>query len=306
MKADLSPTLRAFHTIAVHGSFTRAAEELEVSPSALSQTLRALETRLGVRLLQRTTRSVGLTEAGREFLARIAPALGEIDDAIERMQKLSGRPAGTLRITVPPVAITALIEPYIAEFLRAYPDIHVDVRMEAALTDLIDDGLDAGIRLSEKLQKDMIALPLGGPQRSLVIASPAYLKRHGTPKHPRDLQQHNCIRFRFTHNGPVYRWEFAHPAGTQRGRWFETDVNGNLICNDTGLMMRAVLDGVGLAHVLESQAREHLTRSRVVSVLDRWLPPYEGFFLYYPSRFQVPPKLRVFADFLQARLAATK
>jgi len=303
MRIDPSPALRAFRTIAAHGSFTRAAEELEVSPSALSQTMRALETRLGVRLLQRTTRSVGLTEAGRDLLARVAPALGEIDNAIEQMQKLSGRPAGTLRITVPPVAITALIEPYLADFLRAYPDIRVDIRMESALTDVIADGLDAGIRLSEMIQQDMVALPLGGPQRSLVVASPAYLQANGTPKHPRDLPQHNCIRFRFTHNGPPYRWEFAHPSGPQRGRWFETDVDGNLVCNDSGLMMQAVLDGVGLAHVMQHQAREHLDRGRVVSVLDKWLPPYDGFYLYYPSRFQVPPKLRVFADFLRERLA---
>ena len=306
MRIDPSPALRAFRAIAAHGSFTRAAEELEVSPSALSQTLRQLESRLGVRLLQRTTRSVGLTEAGRELLARVAPALGEIDNAIEQMQKLSGRPAGTLRITVPPVAITALIAPYLSDFLRAYPDIRVDVRMDSALTDVIADGLDAGIRLSEKIQQDMVALPLGGPQRSLVVASPAYLKTNGTPKHPRELQKHNCIRFRFSHNGPPYRWEFAHPSGPQRGRWFETDVDGNLVCNDTGLMMQAVLDGVGLAHVLQHQAREHLERGRVVSVLDKWLPPYDGFYLYYPSRFQVPPKLRVFADFLRARLAESQ
>lgn len=305
MRTDHSSALRAFRAIAAHGSFTRAAEELEVSPSALSQTMRALETRLGVRLLQRTTRSVGLTEAGRELLARVAPALGEIDNAIEQMQKLSGRPAGTLRITVPPVAITALIAPYLADFLRAYPDIRVDLRMESALTDVIADGLDAGIRLSEMIQQDMVALPLGGPQRSLVVASPAYLKANGTPKHPRDLPQHNCIRFRFTYNGSPYRWEFAHPSGPLRGRWFETDVDGNLICNDTNLMMRAVLDGVGLAHVLQHQAREHLERGRIVSVLDKWLPPYDGFYLYYPSRFQVPPKLRVFAEFLRQRLAET-
>jgi DNA-binding transcriptional LysR family regulator len=238
----------------------------------------------------------------REFLARIAPALSEIDTAIEQMQKVSGRPAGTLRITVPPVAISALIEPNLSDFLRAYPDIRVDVRMDSALTDLITDGLDAGIRLSEKIQQDMVALPLGGPQRSLVVASPAYLKAYGTPTHPRDLQKHNCIRFRFSTNGPAYRWEFAYPTGPQRGRWFEIDVDGNLICNESNLQIHNVLDGIGLAHVMQHQAREHLASGRLVSVLDRWLPAYDGFYLYYPSRFQVPPKLRVFAEFFRQRL----
>jgi len=303
MRNDHTVALRAFRAIATHGSFTQAARELDVSASALSQTLRALETRLGVRLLQRTTRRVGLTEAGSEFLSRIAPALGAIDGAIEEMQNRSGRPTGLLRITVPPVAVPALIAPNLADFLRAYPDIRVDVRTDSSLADLVAEGLDAGIRLSEKLQPGMVALPLGGPQRSLVVGSPAYLKKHGTPKHPDELDGHNCIRFRFDSNGPVYRWEFAHPSGPQRGRWFETDVCGNLICNDAGLMMQALLDGVGLSHVMQYTVREQIERGRLVSVLDKWLPPYDGFFLYYPSRYQVPPKLRVFAEFLRARLA---
>jgi len=303
MRNDHTVALRAFRAIATHGSFTQAARELDVSASALSQTLRALETRLGVRLLQRTTRRVGLTEAGSEFLSRIAPALGAIDGAIEEMQNRSGRPTGLLRITVPPVAVPALIAPNLADFLRAYPDIRVDVRTDSSLADLVAEGLDAGIRLSEKLQPGMVALPLGGPQRSLVVGSPAYLKKHGTPKHPDELDGHNCIRFRFDSNGPVYRWEFAHPSGPQRGRWFETDVCGNLICNDAGLMMQALLDGVGLSHVMQYTVREQIERGRLVSVLGKWLPPYDGFFLYYPSRYQVPPKLRVFAEFLRARLA---
>jgi DNA-binding transcriptional LysR family regulator len=306
MRNDHTAALRAFRAIAAHGSFTRAARELDVSASALSQTLRALETRLGVRLLQRTTRSVGLTEAGREFLARIAPALGAIDGAIEEMQNRSGRPAGLLRITVPPVAIPVLIAPNLADFLRAYPDIRVDVRTDATLADLVSEGLDAGIRLSEKLQPGMVALPLGGAQQSRLVASPAYLKKHGAPKHPNELDAHNCIQFRYDSNGPIYRWEFAHPSGPQRGRWFETDVCGNLICNDAGLMMQAVLDGVGLSHMMQYTVREQLERGRLVSVLDKWLPPYDGFYLYYPSRYQVPPKLRVFAEFLRARLAEAR
>jgi DNA-binding transcriptional LysR family regulator len=302
MRQDHTVALRAFRAIAANGSFTRAARDLDVSASALSQTMRALETRLGMRLLQRTTRRVTLTDAGQDFLARIAPALGEIDGAIEEMRNRSGRPTGTLRITMPPVALPALIAPNLADFLRAYPDIRLDIRTDASLTDLVAEGLDAGIRLSEKLQPGMVAQRLGGAQRSLLVASPAYLKKHGTPKHPSELAEHNCLQFRYDAHGPVYRWEFAYPSGPRRGRWFETDVGGNLICNDNGLLIRAVLDGVGLAHVMQHEAAAHIAAGRLVSVLERWLPPYDGFYIYHPSRFQVPPKLRVFAEFLRARL----
>jgi DNA-binding transcriptional LysR family regulator len=303
MPIDPSTALRAFRTIAAHGSFTRAAVELDVSASALSQSLRQLEERLGVRLLQRTTRRVGLTEAGRDFLARIAPALSEIDQAIEQVRQLGERPAGTLRITLPPAAVPAVIAPNLADFMAAYPDIRLDLRVETALTDLITEGLDAGIRLSERIQQDMVALPLGGMQTSRVVASPAYLARHGTPKHPRDLQKHNCIRFRFGDSGAIYRWEFAEPGRKQPGRWFEIGVDGTLVCNDNELQIPAAINGIGLAHVMEDHVRAHLASGRLVSVLDKWLPPYDGFYLYYPSRFQVPPKLRVFADFFRARLS---
>lgn len=302
MPIDPTAALRTFRAIAAHGSFTRAARELDVSPSALSQALRTLETNLGTRLLQRTTRRVALTEAGQDLLARVGPALAEIDGALEDLRNRSGRPAGTLRITVPPIVVPMVLAPNLADFLRAYPEIRVDVRTDASLNDLVADGLDAGIRLAEKLQPGMVALPLGGPLCSMVVGSRAYLRKHGAPRHPSELSRHNCIQFRFDSNGPVYRWEFAHPSGPQRGRWFETDVNGNLTCNDTHLLMQAVLDGVGLAHVTQQQAQEPLDKGRLLSVLDAWLPPYDGLYLYYPSRFQVPPKLRVFADFLRERM----
>lgn len=302
MRDDHTPALRAFHAIARHGSFTRAAAELEVTPSAVSQTLRQLEQRLGVRLLQRSTRKVGLTEAGQQFLARITPALAEIDDAVEALRQHGDRPAGTLRITMARGFLDYLIVPYLSEFIRAWPEVKLDIIADSALTDLVADGIDAGIRLGERLARDVVAVPLGGPLRSVVVGAPAYFAQHGRPRHPRELQQHACARFRYISSGAIYRWEFAHKSGPQRGRWFEIDVDGPLTANDTAPVLRAATDGLLLAHVLEPMVREQIAAGQLETVLDSWLPPYDGFYLYYPSRQQVPPKLRVFIDFLRERL----
>ncbi|MEO7758449.1 MAG: LysR family transcriptional regulator, partial [Dokdonella sp.] len=253
IKADHLPALLVFARVAAHGSFTRAARELEVSASALSQTIRALEARLGVRLLNRTTRQVGLTEAGTALLARVEPALLDIDCAVEDLRQQRERPAGVLRITAPQVGVPALLEPHLAEFLAAYPDIQLDLQVDSALNDLVADGLDAGIRLGEKVQRDMIALPLGGAQRSVVVGAPAYFARHGMPKHPRDLQAHNCLRFRFARGATVYRWEFC-----ERRRWYEVGVEGNLICNDHALLLRTASSGGGLVHTMEPLVRAQL------------------------------------------------
>jgi len=285
-------------SIARHGSFTRAAGELDVTASALSQMLAQFERQLGVRLLQRTTRRVGLTEAGREFLARIAPAMDVIDDAVETARQYGERPAGTLRVTV---ATGAVLAPVLAAFVAAYPDITLEINVNTALTDLVAQAYDAGIRLGDRLEKDMIAIPLGGPMRSVVVGSPDYFARHGKPKHPRDLARHNCARFRFA-GGGIYRWEFAHPSGAQRGRWFEIDVGGNLIVNDNTLAIAEARDGIALTHLIAPPAQADLDAGRLESVLDRWLPPYDGLYLYYPSRYHVPPKLRVFIDFLKTHL----
>ena len=299
MSQDHSPALRAFVLIARHGSFTRAGREIGVTASALSQTMAQFERQLGVRLLARTTRRVGLTEAGRAFLERIAPALGVIDDAVESARQYGERPAGTLRITT---AMASILAPHVAAFVAAYPEITLEINVDSALTDLVGQGFDAGIRLGERLEKDMIAIPLGGPMRSVVAGSPDYFKRHGKPKHPQELSRHNCVRFRFA-SGGIYHWEFAHPAGAKRGRWFEIDVGGNLIANDNALALAAARDGVALTHVTMPIVQPDLDAGRLETVLDRWLPAYDGLYLYYPSRFQVPPKLRVFIDFLKAHLA---
>lgn len=298
---DDTPALRAFHLIARHGSFTRAAAELEVTASALSQTMRQLEQRLGVRLLQRTTRRVGLTEAGKAFLERITPALAAIDMALDELRQHGERPAGTLRVTVPEIVLEWLVAPMQSEFLRRWPDITLDIDVTGGLVDLVAGSYDCGIRLGERLARDMVAVPLGGPVRSVVVAAPAYLDRHGRPQHPRDLQAHACVRNRYISSGAIYRWEFA-----QRGRWFDIDVSGPLIVNDPALAIRAALGGLGLTHTLEPAVREHLAAGRLETVLDTWLPPYDGFYLYYPSRFQVPPKLRAFIDFLRERMAAQR
>ncbi len=299
MRGDPTGALRAFRTIAMAGTFTRAAAELAVTPSALSQTLQHLERRLGVRLLQRTTRRVGLTEAGHQLLDRIAPALGEIDAALDAVRQHGERPAGLLRITVPQAVIAPLIEPLLADFLRAYPEIALDVEVSNRLTDLIAAGYDAGIRLGEMLDPGVIAVPLGRKQRSRIVGSPAYFAQAGRPRQPRDLAKHACIQFRFAPGNALYRWEFA-----RAGRWFEMATAGRLIVNDVGLALRAAIDGAGLYYGLEPHVRDAVAAGRLETTLDSWLPPFDGFYLYYPSRRQMPLKLRVFIDFLRARAAS--
>ena len=295
--------LRAFRAIAEQGSFTRAAAALDVSASALSQTLRQLEDQFGTRLLHRTTRRVGLTEAGQELLRRIVPALNELDAAMDAARQHGGRPSGLLRLTVPDAVAISLLDPLLGEFMARWPDVKLDIHVDNGLSDLIADGFDAGIRLGERLQRDMVAVPVTGPMRSVVVGAPAYLDRRGRPAHPRDLAAHNCVNFRQTSSGGIYRWEFAQRSGPRKGRWFEIAVDGSLTVNSIPLAVRAAIDGIGLATVLEPFARAAIADGRLESVLDAWLPPFDGFYLYYPSRFQVPPKLRVFIDYLRERLA---
>lgn len=299
MRDHPTAALRTFALIARHGSFTRAAAELDVTASALSQALRQLEKQLGVRLLQRSTRRVGLTEAGHEFLTRITPALSAIDGAIESARQHGDRPVGTLRVT------TGLLTPImrlLPAFQEAYPEITLDFTVDAHLADLIGGGYDAGIRLGECLDKDMVAVPLGGPERSLVVGSPAYFKQHPKPKHPRELISHNCMRFRFSSSGAVYRWEFFDKHHKPHGRWYEIGVQGNLITNDNMLMRNMARAGAGLAHLPASLLADDIANGQLETVLDAWLPPYDGWYLYYPSRFQVAPKLRVFIDFMREKL----
>ncbi|NUO77054.1 MAG: LysR family transcriptional regulator [Lysobacter sp.] len=287
------PAVIAFARVARLGSFTRAAAELDVSPSALSQTVRGLEERLGVRLLNRTTRRVGLTEHGARFLAQVTPGLEQIDAAFDDLDAVRDRPTGRLRINAGRIAVRTLIAPRLPQFLARYPDVQVEVFADDTLADLVAGGFDAGIRLGETLARDMVAQPLGGPQRLLVVGSPEYFARHGRPRVPEDLIGHDCIRQRLPGSGRMLPWEF-----TRDGVDFEVDVRGRLIFNDSSLAVEPVADGLGLAQLFETVAAQDLAAGRLEPVLTEYTPPFPGFYLYYPARRQLAPKLRAFVDFM--------
>lgn len=288
---DPAAALRAFRLVAEHASFTRAADVLDVTPSALSQTLAQLEKHLDVRLLQRTKRRVGLTDEGRQLLERICAPLSEIDAALEQARQQSGRPSGLLKVTSSRVAASAFIEPILPEFFRLYPKITLDLRIERHLVDIIDEGVDVGIRFGEKSEHDMVCVSLGGPIRSVVVGAPGYFQRHGRPAHPRDLAHHNCIRVKSAVERQPSQWDFY-----EDGRRFEVEVGGKLITNDSALASRAALNGVGLRNVLLVDVQDHLAAGHLESVLEAWLPPHESFYLYHASRSRMPAKLRVFID----------
>jgi DNA-binding transcriptional LysR family regulator len=300
IRDDLSG-LSLFLAVAEKKSFTAAAAELRVTASAVSQAISALEERLGVRLLQRTTRSVGLTEAGARFLARLRPALADVRSSFEALDELRDRPAGTLRVTVPRIAYRDVIEPVFAEFLATYRDIELELSLNDALTDIVADGFDAGIRLGESLDREMIAVRIGKEQRVAIVGSPAYFAKHGKPKRPRELHAHECINYRGISSGALYKWEL-----TENGRDLEIAVNGRIVTNDADVLVRASLDGVGIAHVLESMVARELADGRLVRVLEQFCPPFPGYFLYYPSRRHVAPKLAALVAFLKRGRAADR
>jgi DNA-binding transcriptional LysR family regulator len=275
-------------------SFTAAAAELRLTASRVSQIIRALEERLGVRLLHRTTRNVGLTEAGARFLARVKPALAAVDDAFGTLEESRDRPAGTLRLGMPRLAYLQMLQPRLARFLRMYPGIRLDVVVQDRAVDLVSGGFDAGIHLGETIERDMITVRVSEEQSIAVVGAPEYFSARPTPKHPRDLQEHECINYRESSAAPVYRWEF-----TERGRDFEVAVDGRLQFNDRDLALAAALEGLGLAYVGVSRVREHLAQKRLIRVLEEWCPPFPGLFLYYTSRANRAPKLQALVDFLR-------
>ncbi|MDN2697099.1 LysR family transcriptional regulator [Janthinobacterium sp. SUN073] len=291
--ADLNE-LTAFAAVARLRSFRQAALERGVSASALSHALRALEERLGVRLLNRTTRSVTPTEAGQQLLARLTPAMREIDDALQDLSALQDVPAGKLRLNVPRPAARLLLAPMLAGFVARYPRVQVEVVTDDGMIDIVRDGFDAGIRFGEQVAADMIAVPVGAPQPFVVVASPAYLAAHGAPATPRDLLKHACMGRRFP-SGRQYAWEFG-----QEGAAVSIAVSGPLVFDDDEMMLRAARDGAGLAYVYAADARADIAAGRLVCVLQRCLPPPPRYFLYYPSRRQMPPVLRAFVDMLRA------
>jgi DNA-binding transcriptional LysR family regulator len=290
------PAVAAFAEVARVQSFTKAAVRLGVSTSALSQSVRSLESRIGVRLLNRTTRTVALTEAGTRFLTRVSPALEQFAAAFSDMDEYRDQPAGTLRLSLPRLALATVIAPLLAGFCAAYPQVRLDLVADDRMVDLVGEGFDAGIRFGERLAQDMIAVRASVEQRSVVVGAPAYFARHAPPQVPKDLHAHRCLRFRFA-SSALYRWEFGRD-----GEEFDIDVDGPLICNDNALLLDAALQGVGLAHLMEHQVRKALRAGTLVCVLQDWCPPFPGLYLYYPGRRQIPLKLRVFIDFLATQV----
>ena len=300
MKRASIAEMSAFVAIAERGSFAKAAAQLGVSRSSLSESLRAMEERLGVRLINRTTRSVALTEAGERLLAQLRPLLDNFDAALESVNAYRDSPAGLVRITVPRPAARTIIEPILSRFLLAHPAVTLEVSIDSALTDIVRDRFDAGIRPGHRVEQDMIALRVGEDSRPTIVASPDYLRRHGIPREPSDLRAHNCTRMRFASNAPQ-RWFFE-----KRGRSIEVDVTGSLIAGDSDLAVRAALDGVALARVPLHAVAAHLAAKTLVAVLEDWRPRSVGFYLYYPSRRQMPVAVQALIAALKAGIPAPR
>lgn len=288
--------LNAFAAVAEHRSFVRAAAHLGITPSALSQTIRQLEERLGVRLLNRTTRSVAPTTAGERLYQRLRPAVDELDAAVAEAASTRERPAGMLRINAPRTAAIRLIAPRLGRFHRDNPGVILDVTVDDALTDIVAGRFDAGIRLGELLEKDMIAVRLTGELEMMAVASPDYLARHGTPETPDELHNHACLNWRWPTDGSLYRWEFE-----EDGREFEIAVQGPIIANDIEVVLQAALQGLGIAYASHEWMEGWLKEGKLVRVLERYSPKFPGVYLYHPSRRQQPPALRAFIDCLLDR-----
>ena len=282
--------VEAFLSVARHRSFRKAAAELGVTPSAMGQAVRALEARLGTALFIRTTRSVGLTEAGERFLSRARPAFDELVAAGEAARELGQRPAGLLRLSVPRAAVPIVLEPLIASFCEAYPEVEVEISASEELVDLAARGFDAGVRLGEFIAADMVAVRLTPPFRFIIVGSPYYLARNGRPEHPDDLRGHACLRVRRS-NGALASWSFD-----DNGRAIEIAVSGPLIANDFPTVLGAAARDVGLAQVPEPIAAELVASGKLLQVLGPFAPTTPGVFLYHPGRRQMMPKLRAFID----------
>jgi DNA-binding transcriptional LysR family regulator len=285
--------LEAVVAVARKGGFRAAARELGMASSALSHAVAALETRLGVRLFNRTTRSVALSAEGEQFVADVAPALAAIGAAIARIEEHRAEPSGLLRLNMAPGAARMILAPLVFEYMRLYPQVDVEVVTEGALVDVVGQGFDAGVRLAEFLPPDMIAVPITRTMRSIVVGSPAYFEGRARPKTPQDLMGHRCIRARMA-SGAIYRWEFE-----KRGQSLELDVPGDLTLDESDLMLQAALAGQGLAYLSDPATAEHIAAGRLVSVLEDWSPAYPGLCLYYPSRRNMPARLRAFIDMVR-------
>ena len=294
-RQDLSD-LVAFLAVAEERSFTKAAAKLGTSQSSVSHTVRRLESRLGVRLLMRSTRSVSPTAAGEELIATLKPALADIGATLGVLGELRDKPAGTLRITTSRHAAQSVLVPALAPLLAKFPDIHVELSTDGTLVDIVADRFDAGVRLGEQLAKDMIAVPIGPDLRLAVVGSPGYLKRHGKPANPHDLTAHRCINLRMPTHGGIYTWEFS-----QGGRDLHVRVDGQVIVNDSIVAVDAAMAGLGLACLMEDLVAPAVADGRLVRVLEEWCEPFAGYHLYYPSRRQPSQAFSLVVEALRYR-----
>ncbi|MBO1908411.1 LysR family transcriptional regulator [Microvirga sp. 3-52] len=295
MNTDLTG-ITVFVTVAEARSFRVASERLGVTRSAVSQAIRRLEERMGVALVQRTTRSVHLTEAGERLYQSVRPALDDLGAAMEAVGEMRDQPSGMLRITVSSIAERFLSGSILAGFLAAFPDIRLDLTVSDEEFDIVAEGFDAGVRLGEVIEQDMIATPVSAEQRQMVVGSPDYVARHGAPTHPRDLSAHHCVGWRPNPQVAPYRWEF-----TENGHDFDVAVNPRVTTNDMRVMIRLACSGAGLTFGMEETFRPYIARTELVPLLEEFCPPFPGFYLYYPSRRNVPLKLRVLVDYLRQR-----
>jgi DNA-binding transcriptional LysR family regulator len=288
--------LAAFAVVAKERSFTRAAAKLGISQSALSQTIRGLEERLGLRLLTRTTRSVAPTEAGERLLQTIAPRFEEIEIELAVLSELREKPAGTVRITAGEHPAISVLQPALRRFLPDYPDINVEIIVDYGLTDIVAEGYDAGVRLGEQVAKDMIAVRIGPEMRMAVVGSPSYFEKNPLPKKPQDLVAHNCINTRLPTYGGLFPWGLE-----KRGHEVKVRGEGQLVFNNLGLRLNSALDGLGIAYIPEDQVLAHIAEGRLIRVLDDWCPSFPGYHLYYPSRRHSSPALALLVNVLRYR-----
>jgi DNA-binding transcriptional LysR family regulator len=286
MKRDDLYDLGAFAVVAEQGSFTRAAAELGMSQSALSHAMKALEERLGVRLLSRTTRSVSTTEAGETLLRSVRPALDEIASGVDAVGALGGKPSGTIRITATKHAVSSVVMPVLPGLLASHPGIRVDLIIDDNLTDIVANRIDAGIRFGDIVEKDMIAIRIGPDIRMAVVGAPSYFADHPVPRTPRELSGHRCMNYRHVRSGGLYAWDFE-----DQGRPFQVRVDGPLIFNNADLIRDAALSGHGLAYVYNDQVAADIKAGRLKRILEKWCPTFPGYYLYHPSRRQTPPAL---------------
>lgn len=295
MSGVLQPGLKAFMMVAEQKSFSKAAEQLGVSPSSLSQTVKSFEETLGIRVLNRTTRSVSLTEVGQKLIDRIRPAVSELEGALQEVKSARARPSGIVRIKSPKLAFQTHIESRISAFCAKHPDIVLDATIDDTVVDIVAGGYDVGIIIGEAIEKDMVAVRLGPDLRHVAIAAPSYIERFGTPKTPKDLVHHKCLRWRWSGETHPYAWEFH-----ERGAWFDIEVAGPLVVTDYEMLLRATIDGVGVAFCPDILVQEILKSGEVIEVLREWSEPFPGYFMTYPQQRQMAPALRAFIDFMKS------